>query len=422
MSNLENSDGEISLDDEKVGAKVCGAISTVSALILFLAPTFAGGMVKGLSVIGLLLCFPVFLFHILTIISMSLTGVAGHIFQITAMVLSPLLLSLYFIKDSPIVTLGGILGDLLSFSTLFWVGIIFWLSWLLSDYLDLYKAQPFRGFLIVCAILFFVSFLGHNGIYHDSDFGWAMDSERTERNAKTGAYMGNFLAYVGVSYFAMFQKMRRKSKLREFKIADIQTNLALPIIPNEQISKQEMITSIEKLVKTVEEAYMITSKYGEILESNSSRIIMDEELLPYSKDQIKWAIALRAAWEQTFKDHWIGGPLAENSQATLKSHRQVFKDLSLFVPSQEAAEAQKFIKLVMGGQKMVERIESGDTPLEEDEELKSLMAKLANSEGFLPRSRAMEISQLEGKLDTEFDLLLEKQLEWCKGLKESLSE
>lgn len=216
MSDLNSGASLLSLEDEKISAIVSGVISAVSGAILIFVPISSGqGIFLGLAILGFLLAFPVFIFSGSTIISMALTGVARFIFQVAVVVVIPLLLSLYFIKDSSSITLQEILGDLVNLSTLIWVGIIFWASLATSDYLD--QVHPFRGFLIACALLFFICFLGHNGATRDvyNDVGrWGINNEKAKQNAQTGAYMSKFLVYVGVSYFVMFKKMRQRSELQ----------------------------------------------------------------------------------------------------------------------------------------------------------------------------------------------------------------
>lgn len=206
--------------------------------------------------------------------------------------------------------------------------------------------------------------------------------------------------------------------LKSFKKTDAES----PNIPNDQVPKQEWAASVEKLGKTFVEAYAITSKYGEVLELNSAGLLMDEKLLPYPNEKIKWAIVFRAAWEQTFKDHYLGGPGAKISQAPLANHRQAYKNLGLFVPAEEAAQTQKLLNLIMKGKKTFERIEREGTPVEENEEAKAFMDEFANSEGLgISSSRSMEIAQSGIKLGMEFNVLLKAQLEWCEVLKDSLS-
>jgi hypothetical protein len=145
---------------------------------------------------------------------MSLVGVARRRFQIAVAVVVPLLLSLYFIKDATSITLQGVIGHILSPWFLIPPGIITYVSWVAADQLS--QDHPFRAFLITCAVLFVICFMGHNGIYSEYD-GYTesssmyIDKEAAKRAAEKGRYLGQFLVYVVVSYAAMLTKLLRRT-------------------------------------------------------------------------------------------------------------------------------------------------------------------------------------------------------------------
>lgn len=189
-------------------ARLFGIVSAVLLLIvLFISDDFAK---VGLVVTGWL-----FMFHGTTVVSLALERESRRWFQIFVSSAVPILASLYFIKDTPSVTFGGVAGHMISPSYLFVIALIGYFSWAGADVLN--KDHPFRGFLIVSTFFFVICFMGHHGYYGEYDdysdeTGWLLDKEAAKRAAETGRYFGQFWLYVTVSYGAMLFKMMRKSK------------------------------------------------------------------------------------------------------------------------------------------------------------------------------------------------------------------
>ena len=124
------------------------------------------------------------------------------------------MLSLYFNKDTPEVTLDGVIEHMFSAWYLFPIGVIAYVSWGAAEQLD--SEHPFRGFLIPCAVIFFMSFMGSHGMTTmedpDGSSVTVFDAEAAQRAKDTGRFFGQFLVYVAVSYSAMLWKLRRRAQ------------------------------------------------------------------------------------------------------------------------------------------------------------------------------------------------------------------
>ena len=142
-------------------------------------------------------------------------GIARRRFQIAIAIVVPLFLSLYFIKDTTSITLQSVLGHMFSYWFLIPLGIISFVSWAAGNQLN--QDHPFRGFLIACAIIFVICFMGHNGFYSEyNDYiessATYIDKDAAKRASETGRYLGQFLVYVVVSYSAMLTKLLMRTK------------------------------------------------------------------------------------------------------------------------------------------------------------------------------------------------------------------
>ena len=202
MADSDTPSVGLSIEKAKSEAKFFGIASAVLLAVVFIVPV---KIIQAFVLLGLAATGWQFLFHGSTAISMSFVGVARRRFQIAVAVVVPLLLSLYFIKDATSITLQGVMGHMFSLWFLIPIGIIAYVSWFAADLLD--YDYPFRGFLIACAVVFVICFMGHNGISIEHD----IDKEAAKRAAETGRYLGQFLVYVTVSYVAMLAKLLRRT-------------------------------------------------------------------------------------------------------------------------------------------------------------------------------------------------------------------
>jgi phosphoglycerol transferase MdoB-like AlkP superfamily enzyme len=200
----------LSIEKEKSQTRFFGIASAILLGIIIFIPF---KIAKALSLIGFAVTGWRFIFHGSTAVSLALEGVARHKFQIFISVALPTLLSLYFIKDTAVVTVEGLLGHMRSIWFFLPIGIITYVSWTAAD--QLHREHPFRGFLIACAVIFVLCYMGHHGIYSEHDdytdtSSTYIDKEAAQRARSTGRYFGQFWVYITVSYGAMLIKMHRK--------------------------------------------------------------------------------------------------------------------------------------------------------------------------------------------------------------------
>jgi len=161
-------------------------------------------------------------------------------------------------------------------------------------------------------------------------------------------YFHIFLLLLGGGTILVFGIMgyikRRKNSQPSQK-----SQLESPSIQNEEKVRYEGRAASEKIIKQIEEAYTITRKFGEVLSSKPppdsvsvNGILSDENLLPYPKGEIKWALTFRAAFELTFKDHWFGEAWVKTSQATLENCRITYQLLANFVSKEDTVREKEF--------------------------------------------------------------------------------
>jgi hypothetical protein len=200
----------LQLEKAKSEARFFGIVSAILLGVIFVIPA---KIVKAFALLGIAVTAWQFLFHGSTVISMTLEGQSRRRFQVFVSAVVPIMLSLYFIKDAPSLTLQMVFGHMFSAWYLIPVGLIGYVSWAAASQLN--KEHPFRGFLIACAVIFVICFLGHNGIHIEYDdytesSSMNIDKESAKRAVETGRYFGQFLVYVTTSYVAMLMKMRRR--------------------------------------------------------------------------------------------------------------------------------------------------------------------------------------------------------------------
>ncbi|MBI3570634.1 MAG: hypothetical protein HY082_05970 [Gammaproteobacteria bacterium] len=202
----------LSFKEARSEAKIFGVMSVVFLAITLLVPV---KIIAAFAFMGLVGAGSLTLFHGATAVSLSLTGAARRWFQLAVSIVVPLVLSLYFLRDTPSITIYGLFGHLLSPWFLIPFVLIGYISWAAADLLN--REHPFRGFLIATATIFVICFMGHSGIYGETDYysdetTFIRDSEAAERAVQTGRYFGQFLIYMVVSYTAMLIKLLKKKR------------------------------------------------------------------------------------------------------------------------------------------------------------------------------------------------------------------
>jgi predicted Na+-dependent transporter len=195
----------------------------VLAICMTIIAVVSNKFILALTIIGAAIIGARFFFYASTAISIKLEGKTRTVFQIIISLVGPAILSLYFIKDAPELTLSGMIKPLLNWWTFFPLAIIAYASWAAEMVLD--REYPFRGFLIGAAIIFAILFLKYNGVVLSSDDrygddGAGFDSVAAKNLALTGETFARFLLYVTTSYFAMligFRKRKYRSRISNGK-------------------------------------------------------------------------------------------------------------------------------------------------------------------------------------------------------------
>jgi hypothetical protein len=136
-------------------------------------------------------------------------------FTIVVALAIPLLLSLYFLKGTAVVTFDGIFGHH-SLWLLLPVLIISYVSWRAVEYINL--ENPVRGLLIAALVLWVPCWhgyvpakLGWSSDYCDYDEGVCFVSDDDDQDAPKHPerYFGQYLIYVAIAYGAMCIKIAR---------------------------------------------------------------------------------------------------------------------------------------------------------------------------------------------------------------------
>jgi len=164
---------KLSFDEQKKKVRSDGILAAICALItaFWFIPFLPFKIIAVIAMFGLVGNGWLFLFHGSTVISMLLQGRPRLLFQIFISIVTPILFSIYFLKDVQSITVEGI--NVFIFKGWIWVlppiGIVGYFSWIASKYLD--RNHPFRGFIIASTIIFVICFLSrHGGIYNGSDY------------------------------------------------------------------------------------------------------------------------------------------------------------------------------------------------------------------------------------------------------------
>jgi hypothetical protein len=194
---------------QQAEARRFGIASGVLLPIVLLSPW---RVVTALALIALAVSVWKLVFHGATAVSMSLTAPRRNLFQVGVAVAFPLMLSWYFVRSTPTLTVSGVIGHMASAWFLLPIVLIAWVSWVGANQLD--QEHPFRGFLIAATALFVICYFGYHGIHSEFDdqtetSSTVIDREAAAQAVTSGRYFGQFLVYVLVSYGVLFAKLRR---------------------------------------------------------------------------------------------------------------------------------------------------------------------------------------------------------------------
>lgn len=304
---------KLSFDEQKKNARGYGIAAAICTSItaFWFIPFSSLKLIAVLAMLGLVGTGWKFIFHGSTAFSMTLQGANRKWFQIFISIITPILFSIYFLKDAQSITLEGINVFIFQDWTwlLFSIGLIGYSSWHASEYLD--RDHPFRGFLITSTIFFVLCFCGQHGIHFGNDddaygyndvngievlnaefeeaqtdagkekkrqrypklrFGSQDEYDRHKEAVEGGLYLFLYIRCVAISYTAMFLGLcwnRRTNKTST----------------REQEKIKEFINQIWASIK-------IVSDYGAVLEKKSEEelVFVPESRLPHSKEKIINAI------------------------------------------------------------------------------------------------------------------------------------
>lgn len=192
------------------GMVLFGTISVFLLLLILFSPS---KFVQALASIGLAVTGWNLIMLVSQAISISLQGGQRRLFQIAVSIAFPILLSMYFIRDVPVITLEGVARPMLTVWFFFPLVLIGWVSWAFADQLDI--EHPYFGFVMATTVLFVICFLGQNGAYveqnESTDASEMFIDVEAGRNSKlTGEHFGRFLVYVTVAYGALLAKLRQR--------------------------------------------------------------------------------------------------------------------------------------------------------------------------------------------------------------------
>lgn len=197
----------ISLEKSRSEARLMAVVSAALAIIAAIVPS---SLVKLLALIALPYTAWLFYFHGTTWVSFLLQDNKKRIFQVGVAILTPALLSLYFLRHTPEFTFQVTFGPLLNPWFLLPCAFIWFFSKILSRVLD--RQHPFRGYLIASVIIFIFCLYGFSGIALDAENGTSYaDEEFAKLAASTAKYFGQYLLYVAVSYLSLLRGMRKST-------------------------------------------------------------------------------------------------------------------------------------------------------------------------------------------------------------------
>jgi len=196
----------LEFDFERSEARGFGVAATILSVLAVLSPW---NLLSALMVLAFIACLWKFVFHGATVVSMSLVGFWRCLFQFTVAFAIPLVLSVYFVIDTPRISFAGLTESLVSPWILLPIAGIGWFSWAGGEQLD--QEHPFRGFLIAATVLFVVCFYGFHGVrkddYDPDTSVYVVDQEAAAEARRSGRVFGQYLFCVGVAYSSLLVKL-----------------------------------------------------------------------------------------------------------------------------------------------------------------------------------------------------------------------
>ena len=139
-------------------------------------------------------------------------------FHFAIALIFPILLSLYFLQDTKVLTIEAIAQQVLSPWTICTFVFIAGISGAIARHLN--EAHPSTSFLNVSAVIFLLCLAGHSGLsiekkLYDNAPHYVKDEKAAIKSRETDAYAGQFVLYVTGSYAAMLIGMKSIRRLTE---------------------------------------------------------------------------------------------------------------------------------------------------------------------------------------------------------------
>jgi hypothetical protein len=206
-------------DELWMHGKFTGIMAAIAGVVFIIVPYIfpqkAAVVIQGLALLLLVGAGSQAFSYGSTLISMRLQGEQRRRFQIAVSLAVPTVLTLYFVSRAE-----GFDPERVGLSKV-WVllplALIAWLCWVGGESMD--REHPFRGFLIVAAILFVWCFLKEQGMYFESDDydpeGGStafIDKQRAKFARETGEYAMRYPLYVGTAYAALLARMKKRKR------------------------------------------------------------------------------------------------------------------------------------------------------------------------------------------------------------------
>jgi hypothetical protein len=198
----------LTLPREQDAAKFFGLVSAILLVLMFSVPQV---VLRALILFGLAAALWRFLFHGTTAISLNLEGRLRRFFQLCVSVIFPVLLALFFLKDTPHITIEGLLTNLRTWWLVVPVAIIAMFGYGTADQAN--TEHPFRAFMIASLVLFIICFMGYIGISAESDGEEThqyISKEQAAHAAETGSYALQYIVYVVAAYLGMLFRFKEK--------------------------------------------------------------------------------------------------------------------------------------------------------------------------------------------------------------------
>lgn len=365
---------KLSFDEEKKEVRSYGILAAICALItaFWFIPFIPIKIIAAIAMLGLVGNGWLFLFHGSTVISMLLQGRPRLLFQIFISIVTPILFSIYFLKDAQSITLEGMYVYMFHAWILFPIGIFAYVSFIVNSYLDRY--HPFRGFIIASTIFFVLCLIGHHGIrigsdddaygYNDSgDIEVLLTDDAKERQEwinllKKAAKLSpeerkEFLKRLETGKYQLKEGKLVKENMKPWELPYTNFNsqdeydwhkekvengyflymyiiyvvtsytfMFLGLCWNRWINKAspEEQEKIKEFIDPIYASIKIVSDYGAALEKASEEelVFMPESRLPHSKEKIKNAIGCVEFFiEKALSDERLKKGLIEHPAAVL---------------------------------------------------------------------------------------------------------